>query len=68
MSGNRFLITQSLLSSYGWIFKTDNGYEDFLKTLHRKKSRQTQAMLDGLQFENLVTAYCEGNPPEDGHK
>lgn len=68
MNENKFLITQSLLSSYGWIFKTENGYEDFLNTLHRRKSRQTKAMLDGIRFENLVTEYCKGNPPEDGHK
>ena len=68
MSRNKFLITQSLLSSYGWIFKTENGYEDFLDTLHRKRGKQTQAMIDGIQFENLVTEYCNGNLPEDGHK
>ena len=68
MNENRFLITQSLLSSYGWIFKKENGYDDFLKALYRKKSRQTKAMLDGIHFENLVTEYCNGNPPEGGHK
>lgn len=68
MSKNKYLITQSLLSAWNWIYKSDNGYEDFLKTLHRKKTKPNQAMLDGQQFENMVTAACEGASPPEGHK
>lgn len=68
MSKNKFLITQSLLSSYDWIFKKENGYEDFIKTLERKTKPPTQAMLNGQHFENLVTAYCNGSEPEPNHK
>ena len=34
----------------------------------REKSKLTQAILDGIQFENMVTACCEGSPPPEGHK
>ncbi len=68
MSKNKYLITQSLLSAWGWIYKTDNGYADFLQTLYRKKTKPTRAMLDGQQFENMVTAACEGALPPVGHK
>ena len=40
----RFLITQSLLSSWLWSYKLENGYEDFLKTLRREgQFQQTKA-------------------------
>lgn len=65
---NRFLLTQSLLSSWQWALKLDDGMGDFLKTLHREPTRQTQAMLDGIHFENMVAAALSGNPPEPTHK
>ena len=68
MSRNKFLITQSLLGAWGWLYKTENGYADFMKTLRREPVPPNSAMLDGRQFENMVTAYCEGSPPKAGHK
>lgn len=68
MSKNKFLITQSLLGAWGWLYKLDDGYADFMKTLRREPVPPNNAMLDGRQFENMVTAYCEGNSPKDGHK
>lgn len=64
---NKFLITQSLLSAYQWIFKVDNGYEDFLRTLNRQGIQQNQAMLDGIQFENIVNARVMGAEPLPNH-
>lgn len=68
MSKPKYLITQSLLSDYAYVFQGEDGYDGFLKTLHREKKPQTAAMLDGIRFENLVTACAEGCPPEPGHK
>ena len=68
MSKNKFLITQSLLSAWNYIYKTESGYEDFLTTLQRKPIPPTQAMLDGRQFENMVAAYCGGAVVDDKHK
>lgn len=65
---NKFLITQSLLSSWGWSFKLDNGFESFLKTLNREPIQKTQPMLDGIQFENMIAAYAEGAPLDESHK
>lgn len=64
----KYLMTQSLLSAYGWIFKIENGYDDFLKTLNRKSIPPNTAMLNGIHFENMITAYCEGVPLDESHK
>ncbi len=64
----KYLVSQSLISSYHWIFKKDNGYEDFLKTLNRESTPQTQAMMNGNKFEGMVQAACEGYPPDENHK
>ena len=59
-------ITQSLLSAWYWSFKTDNGYEDFLRTLNREKKPPTKAMLDGIAFENVLNNTLKGEHlPED---
>ena len=55
----RFLITHSLLSAYDYLFDCYEGgeekaYEDFLRTLNREPSEQTDAMRDGCLFESLV--------------
>lgn len=65
---NKFLLTQSLLSSWQWALKREGGMGDFLTTLRREPTKQTQAMLDGIQFENMVAATLSGNPPDPIHK
>lgn len=57
----RTLITQSLLSSWLYTFNCAEGYEeeanaDFLRTLRREPGEQTEAMINGIQFENGVYA------------
>lgn len=61
----RFLITQSLISSWEYIFKCFDGYEDdaladFIRTLSREESEPTDAMLDGIAFENEVYKAASG--------
>ena len=59
-------ITQTLLSSWEWSFKKDDGYEDFLRTLRREPKQPTQAMLDGIRFENCLNNVLNGETiPED---
>jgi hypothetical protein len=65
---NSVRITQTLLSAYQYIFKLDNGYEDFLKVLRREKQPPTQAMLDGRRFEGLINATLDGTPVPEGHE
>lgn len=65
----RYLITHSLLASWLYAMK-DNPYEDatterdpyaeFLTTLERKPTVQTDAMKNGIDFENLVTDIISG--------
>lgn len=59
-------ITQSLLSSWEYSFKTDGGYDDFIRTLNREKKQPTNAMLDGIRFENCLNNVLKGATiPED---
>lgn len=67
MSKPKYLITHSLLSEYAWLFKSGD-LEAFKSYLRREPKQQTTAMLDGIQFENMVQAYCEGSPPPENHK
>ena len=64
-----YLITHSLLSS--WLYSLrENPYEDmetekdareeFLKVLRREPVETTEAMQNGVDFENLVTACIQG--------
>lgn len=64
----KLLITQSLLSSWQWALKLENGYEDFLKTLRREPIQQTKAMLDGIHFENVLNATLNGAEIEPDHQ
>lgn len=63
-----FLITQSLIGSWLWALKLENGYEDFLKTLRREPIQQTKAMLDGIRFENVLNAVLNGAEIEPTHE
>lgn len=59
-------ITKSLLDSWLWAFKREDGWDDFLSTLHREKKPPTQAMLDGTRFENVLNNVLKGEAiPED---
>ena len=68
MSGpNKFLITQSLLSS--WQYALIGGeLDEFLSTLRREKKPQSKAMLDGIRFENVVHAVSAGADIETDHE
>lgn len=57
----RYLITQSLISSWAYMFDCyDGGEEDaqaeFMRVLQREPGEQTQAMRNGIEFENEVYA------------
>lgn len=61
-------ITQTLLSAWEWSFKMDDGYEDFLHTLNREKTPATQAMLDGIRYENVLNAVLNGEKIAEDHE
>ena len=65
---NRFLLTQSLLSSWQWALKLDNGWEDFIKTLRREQIQHTRQMLDGIRFENVLCATLNGADIDTAHE
>lgn len=63
----RFLITQSLLASWGYIYDCwedgqDKALSDFILTLNREKSPPTAAMQSGIDFEGAVYAEAAGRP------
>lgn len=65
---NKLRVTQSLLSAWLYVFKKDDGYEDFLRALNREKKQPTQAMLDGIQYENCLNSILNGEPLPMDHK
>ncbi len=66
----RYLMTHSLLASWLYTMR-ENPYEDatsesdpmgeFMMTLRREPTPTTEAMQNGIRFENLVTAIINGN-------
>lgn len=65
---SKLRITQSLLSAYEWVFKKDDGYEAFLKTLRREKTPPTEAMLDGIRYENCLNSVLNGEQISEAHE
>ena len=68
---DRYLMTHSLLSSWSFLLK-ENPYEtaespadpmeDFMRVLRREPTETTEAMQNGIDFENDVTAIVQGRP------
>lgn len=66
---SRYLITHSLLSSWLWAM-SENPYEDltnfkdpmneFMQVLRREPTETTEAMQNGIDFEDLVTRIATG--------
>ena len=64
---NKFLITQSLLSS--WQYSLSSGdLTEFKEALQRKRKPPTKAMLDGQRFENIVESVATGTAIETDHE
>lgn len=63
----RYLITQSLLGAWGYMFNCHEDYqeeakEDFLRTLRREPKETTPEMQNGIDFENEVYKEVAGLP------
>lgn len=61
----RYLITQSLLSSWAYTFDCADGHadearEDFIRTLNREPSETNANMQNGIDFENLCYSIAAG--------
>lgn len=65
---NKFLITQSLISSWEWGLTSPNKYEEFLKTLRREPIQPNKAMLEGRRFENVLCSVLNGAEIEESHE
>lgn len=66
MPTSKVRITKTLLDSWLWSFKREDGWDDFLSTLNREKKPPTKAMLDGTRFENVLNNALLGEQiPED---
>lgn len=65
---SKLRITQSLLSAWEWAFKRDDGYDDFIRTLNREKKQPTQAMLDGIRYENCLNSVLNGETIDESHE
>lgn len=62
----KFLITKSLLSSWGYTFDCAEGkeeaYDDFLRALRREETPTPKAAQEGIDFENTVYNVAAGRP------
>lgn len=61
----KYLITQSLLSAWQYVFNCyeaceDDARKEFLNTLHREKKPTTPEMQNGIDFEDLVYTISTG--------
>lgn len=61
----KYLITQSLVSSWNYLMDChesceDEAYESFLRTLNREQTETTPAMQNGIDFENEIYATIAG--------
>lgn len=56
----KYRLTQTLLGSWMYIYKSDSGWEDFLDVLNRRSKPKTKAMLDGIRFESIINACLDG--------
>jgi hypothetical protein len=74
---DRYLMTHSLLSSWLYAMRsnpyedatTENDpFEEFLRVLRREPTETTEAMRNGIEFENLVTAIVNGEEVDEDHK
>jgi hypothetical protein len=61
-------VTKTLLDSWLWSFKRDDGWDDFLATLNRDKKPPTKAMLDGTRFENVLNNVLLGERLPKDHE
>lgn len=70
----RYLMTHSLLSSWLYAMKSSiyeserDPYEEFLKVLRREPTETTDAMRNGLEFEDMVTKIANGECADEEHK
>lgn len=63
----RYLITQSLLSAWTYIFHAydaEQANEDFLRSLRREPSEDSEAKRSGRIFESLCYAFADGRSQE----
>ena len=70
---SRLLMTQSLLSSWNYLFSCreescDNAFDEFMQTLNRIPSVPNEAMLDGIEFEDEVYKVISGSPRKPHEK
>ncbi len=76
MDNKRFMVTHSLLNSWNYALK-ENPFEDatsdrdplddFLRTLRREPIPTNEAMQNGIDFEDMVTAVLKGKA-DTGHR
>ena len=68
MPTSKVRITKTLLDSWLWSFKRDDGWDDFLSTLNRERKPPTKAMLDGTRFENCLNNVLNGEKIPQDHE
>lgn len=65
---NKYLLTQSLLSSWQWGLQSEKFYEEFLQMLRGEKTKQNKYKDEGIRFENVLNATLNGAEIEPTHE
>ena len=65
---SKLRVTKALLDGWLWSYRRDGGWDDFIKTLNREPLKQTEAMLLGVQFENVLNSTLNGVPIPSDHE
>ena len=68
MRSNKYHLTQSLLQTWQRVYSAEDGYEELVSALKREAKPPTEAMLDGIEFENCVNNVLNGAYLPEDHK
>ena len=64
----RFRLTKTLVDSWYWSYRLDDGWDTFMKVLNREPIQPSVKMLQGTQFENCLNNVLDGNPISEDHE
>lgn len=64
----KYRLTQSLLSSWLWSYKKENGFQEFVRDLNLYPKKPTEQILNGIQYENCLNSILKGEQISESHK
>ena len=65
---SKYRLTQSLLSSWLWSYKKEDGFKEFVNDLNLIPKQPTEQILNGIQYENCLNSMLNGEHIPETHK